>query len=90
MTDTLTEIKDRNIRTIKFIGKTHDGLYTKQRTFELNQHPDMEVNRLECKKVITMNGNIDILVELDTKGRLLSVQVERNEDYVATSPFETR
>lgn len=90
MKDTLAEIKDRNIRTIKFTGITSDGKYSQEKTFELNQHEDMDVNRLEARKVITMNGYVNIMVELDRQGRLLTVEVERNDDYVAADPFEAR
>jgi hypothetical protein len=79
--DSLASIHDNNIRTIDFIGRTKDGTYTQRKTFALNQHPDMDVNVLDAQKVITENGYVDIVVELDKKGRLLSVQVERNQDY---------
>lgn len=90
MKDTLQEVYDKNIRTIKFTGITADGRYSQEKTFQLNQHEDMDVNRLEARKVITMNGYVNIMVELDRQGRLLTVEVERNDDYVAADPFEAR
>ena len=78
MGDTLNDIYDDEVRTIQFIGQTKDGRYIQEKKFALNQHPDMEVNILDCEKIITENGYVDVIVELDTKGRLLAVQVERH------------
>ena len=75
--DSLQKVYDDNVRTIEFHGITKDGTYTQKKTFTLNQHDDMDRNRLEVFRVITENGFVDITVDLDKKGRLLAVAVER-------------
>lgn len=76
-TDSLQAMYDDNVRTLEFRGITKDGTYIQKKKFALNQHPDMDVNIIDAEKVITENGYVNIKVELDAKGRLLAVEVER-------------